>query len=146
MMLEATCGRCGETFVPADENDLEHGVREDGTACGGTGVIDGAWIAPDVSRDQRARKSAALHNATGIPGATVAFRATLVGTSNAYLAEGLPRTGLVRIHERDVYGRPMMLTFLPDPMHANGPTSWVEIADAELAFGTLRDGSSGVRS
>jgi hypothetical protein len=94
-------------------------------------------------RDQRARQSAALHNATGIPGATVAFRATLVGTSNPYLADRLPLGGLVRIHERDVYGRPMMLTFLPDPVDPAGPTSWVSVADAELAFGTVHDGPSG---
>lgn len=43
VMLEAVCGDCAETFVPADENDLEHAAREDGTECGGPGVIVGEW-------------------------------------------------------------------------------------------------------
>jgi hypothetical protein len=48
MMLEATCGRCGETFIPESEqpDDLIHGVTELGDECGGTGIVDGAWIAP----------------------------------------------------------------------------------------------------
>lgn len=44
--LEATCGGCGETFVPADENDLEHGEREDGTPCGSRGEITRAYYGP----------------------------------------------------------------------------------------------------
>jgi len=43
-MLEAECGRCGETFVPADENDTVHLVREDGEECGGQGEITGTWV------------------------------------------------------------------------------------------------------
>jgi hypothetical protein len=43
-MLEAECGRCGETFVPTDEDDTIHGVREDGEACGGQGEITGEWV------------------------------------------------------------------------------------------------------
>lgn len=48
MMLEATCGRCGETFVPESDqpDDLIHGVTELGDECGGTGTVDGAWYAP----------------------------------------------------------------------------------------------------
>lgn len=51
MMLEATCGRCGETFVPESEqpDDLIHGVTELGAECGGTGTVDGAWYAPGES-------------------------------------------------------------------------------------------------
>lgn len=43
-MLEAECIVCQETFVPADEDDLIHGVHEDGTPCGGQGVITGEWL------------------------------------------------------------------------------------------------------
>lgn len=42
-MLEAKCTKCGETFIPADENDTEHVQREDGTPCGGAGRIAGEW-------------------------------------------------------------------------------------------------------
>jgi hypothetical protein len=35
---EAMCGTCGETFVPADDDDVEHATREDGTPCGGLAV------------------------------------------------------------------------------------------------------------
>lgn len=40
---EARCNKCGETFVPADENDLVHCEREDGTPCEGNGTLLGAW-------------------------------------------------------------------------------------------------------
>lgn len=44
---EARCAKCGETFNPADEIDaLEHIQREDGTACGGLGIMSGSWAAP----------------------------------------------------------------------------------------------------
>lgn len=48
-MLEAQCTKCGDAFVPADENDLEHFVRtsddeHQGEPCGGRGVILGEWI------------------------------------------------------------------------------------------------------
>ena len=44
-MLEAICGRCGETFIPHDENDTEHGWSEDQRAvCGGEGTITGEWF------------------------------------------------------------------------------------------------------
>lgn len=42
-MLEAICERCGETFIPADEDDTEHAARADGTECGGQGEIVGCW-------------------------------------------------------------------------------------------------------
>lgn len=45
-MLEAICGKCAETFVPADENDVVHGVTENGDPCGGVGVIAGEWFRP----------------------------------------------------------------------------------------------------
>lgn len=38
--LLATCTRCGESFVPADEQDLVHLVREDGEECGGRGELE----------------------------------------------------------------------------------------------------------
>lgn len=41
--LEAVCGKCGETFVPHDEDDLIHGETEDGKPCMGQGRITGAW-------------------------------------------------------------------------------------------------------
>jgi hypothetical protein len=34
-MLEAECRKCGETFIPQDEDDLIHIERSDGTECGG---------------------------------------------------------------------------------------------------------------
>lgn len=40
---EARCTTCGETFNPHDESDLEHVVRDDGTDCGGDGVLVGSW-------------------------------------------------------------------------------------------------------
>jgi hypothetical protein len=43
-MTEAVCGRCEETFNPADENDLEHIERADGQPCGGRGEVVGTWI------------------------------------------------------------------------------------------------------
>jgi hypothetical protein len=42
-MLEAECAKCGETFIPADEDDTIHIARADGTECGGQGVIIGEW-------------------------------------------------------------------------------------------------------
>lgn len=45
-MLEAHCRRCGEVFVPADEDDLIHLIKEDGSDCGGTGVVAGEWLTP----------------------------------------------------------------------------------------------------
>jgi hypothetical protein len=40
---EARCTVDGETFIPADEEDLIHLVREDGTECGEQGILLGAW-------------------------------------------------------------------------------------------------------
>lgn len=40
---EARCTKCGETFNPTDENDLIHLEQEDGTPCGGQGVLTGSW-------------------------------------------------------------------------------------------------------
>jgi hypothetical protein len=47
-MLEADCTRCKETFVPLgdDPDDLIHGERLDGKACGGIGIIQGEWVPP----------------------------------------------------------------------------------------------------
>jgi hypothetical protein len=43
---EAQCQKCGEIFNPADENDLEHGMRDDEQECGGQGVLLGGWTSP----------------------------------------------------------------------------------------------------
>jgi hypothetical protein len=43
MMIEATCARCEETFIPTDESDTEHIARMDGSECGGFGEITGEW-------------------------------------------------------------------------------------------------------
>lgn len=44
-MLEAICHKCGHSFVPADENDTEHGdCVECGEVCGGQGEIIGEWV------------------------------------------------------------------------------------------------------
>lgn len=42
---EAECSRCGETFCPVDEDDLEHLRRSDDVECGGQGILRGAWFA-----------------------------------------------------------------------------------------------------
>lgn len=47
--LEAVCTRCGETFIPADELDLEHGLTELEEPCGGAGELVGAWYSVDPS-------------------------------------------------------------------------------------------------
>lgn len=43
MMLEAKCRKCGEIFIPHDENDIDPVEREDGQPCGGVGDVYGAW-------------------------------------------------------------------------------------------------------
>ena len=43
-MLEAECTKCGDIFIPADEDDTIHIERSDGTPCGGQGIIVGEWI------------------------------------------------------------------------------------------------------
>ena len=40
-MLEAKCGKCGETFNPNDTNDLEHIQTYAEAECGGRGPITG---------------------------------------------------------------------------------------------------------
>jgi hypothetical protein len=42
--LDGQCLRCQEHYVPADEQDLIHLEREDGTPCGGTGMIVGEFF------------------------------------------------------------------------------------------------------
>jgi len=42
-MLVGWCRTCGETFTPSDEEDTIHLEREDGTSCGGQGVIVGEF-------------------------------------------------------------------------------------------------------
>lgn len=42
-MLEATCGECGEIFIPDSDADTEHVARADGVPCGGAGTIAGEW-------------------------------------------------------------------------------------------------------
>jgi hypothetical protein len=43
--VEARCARCGQTFNPADADDLTHGVDQEDqtTECGGQGYVVGAW-------------------------------------------------------------------------------------------------------
>jgi hypothetical protein len=38
-MIEAKCGKCKETFIPDDEDDLTHVEKIDGSECGGRGRI-----------------------------------------------------------------------------------------------------------
>lgn len=40
---EALCLKCGESFVPADENDLIHIQKADETPCEGQGILIGSW-------------------------------------------------------------------------------------------------------
>jgi hypothetical protein len=49
-MLEAVCGKCGETFNPHDESDTEHGQTVMGEPCGGQGTIVGEWIPAHTER------------------------------------------------------------------------------------------------
>lgn len=46
IIIEAHCGGCGETFVPSDETDLYHGIKNDGTECGAKADAVGGWFAP----------------------------------------------------------------------------------------------------
>lgn len=48
-MLEADCTRCHQIFVPhgIEDEDLIHGETYEGRECGGIGVIQGEWVAPD---------------------------------------------------------------------------------------------------
>jgi len=54
-MFEAQCQMCGETFIPHSEDpeDLIHGQREDGTECGGQGVIQGQWVLHTLESHER---------------------------------------------------------------------------------------------
>lgn len=36
---EAICHKCGEMFVPAYDDDLIHGVKENGDPCSGQGEM-----------------------------------------------------------------------------------------------------------
>lgn len=71
------------------------------------------------------------HNASGIPGAAVAFRATLTATTNEYLRDRLPLDGLVQIGERTIYGECRRLLFMPLD---NTPTSFVSVPNARFEF------------
>lgn len=71
--------------------------------------------------------------ATGIPGATVAFRATLTATTNEYLVDRLPLTGLVKIGERDIRGNCSRVQFMPDA-EPGKHTSFVAVPGAEFTF------------
>lgn len=39
-MMEATCSKCYELFIPNDENDLIHAETYLGEKCGGQGLVD----------------------------------------------------------------------------------------------------------
>lgn len=73
-------------------------------------------------------------HAVGIPGASVAFRATLTATSNKYLADRLPCEGLVQIGERDIHGNCTRVQFMP--LDGEGHTSFVSVPDAQFEFGS----------
>lgn len=73
--------------------------------------------------------------ATGIPGASVAFRATLTATTNKYLAPRLPLEGLVQIHERSVAGECQFVTFMPE-VEGVGYTTFVAVPNAEFTVKT----------
>ncbi|MGH3475416.1 MAG: hypothetical protein ACRDQD_01110 [Nocardioidaceae bacterium] len=45
--LLAKCGKCGQTFVPGDESDLEHLQRDDGDECLGMGWLVDPWNSGD---------------------------------------------------------------------------------------------------
>lgn len=55
MILEALCLKCGDTFNPANEDDLEHGMNNAQTeVCGGEGEIQGEWhFEPDTIQEAR---------------------------------------------------------------------------------------------
>jgi hypothetical protein len=55
MIREACCAACSERFNPADDDDLIHLEREDGTACGGQGQMTGYYA-------QNAREAEQLSN------------------------------------------------------------------------------------
>lgn len=42
-ILEARCTRCGQTFNPADVDDLEHVETSEEVPCGGRGELVGSW-------------------------------------------------------------------------------------------------------
>jgi hypothetical protein len=43
-LLEAECGRCGETFNPDNDQDLMHEVDSKGVYCGGHGELKGEYF------------------------------------------------------------------------------------------------------
>lgn len=66
-MIEAKCEKCGDTFNPLDESDLEHCVRNDGeTECGGTGRILGGWYASAVAAAVHDQGLDALRDIPGV--------------------------------------------------------------------------------
>jgi hypothetical protein len=48
-ILEAICKKCGETFNPHSETDLEHVFRMDGEFCEGQGKLQGEYNIPPIS-------------------------------------------------------------------------------------------------
>lgn len=43
-ILEAQCSKCGQTFNPADEDDLIHAETLMGQECGGKGNLLGQYV------------------------------------------------------------------------------------------------------
>lgn len=72
-------------------------------------------------------------NHSGIPGAVVAFSATLTATSNEYLAPHLPIRGLVQIGERDVNGNCIRVQFARE-VEPGIWSAFVACPDAEFMF------------
>lgn len=72
-------------------------------------------------------------NHSGIPGATVAFAATLTATSNEYLAPHLPARGLVQIGERSIFGDCIRVQFARE-IEPGIWSAFVACPDAEFTF------------
>lgn len=50
-MYEASCRKCGQTFIPDGADDMEHIQRDDETPCGGEGDLVGTWSAKELRKD-----------------------------------------------------------------------------------------------
>lgn len=61
VIREAMCGACGETFVPADDHDLDHVVCADGLACGGHGTIVATYAQREAADAASAARNRALY-------------------------------------------------------------------------------------
>lgn len=68
-ILEAKCKKCGETFNPYSEDDLEHVTRADGQFCEGQGELLGAYSnLPTFMPPEPATKTNVVQLSTGNEG------------------------------------------------------------------------------